>query len=237
MKYITSKKQLIGRRPPHKSTAPALAPFSTCLPPPTNLTSQDIMDLPIIFADDNQILTDNSKLQQSESQSKEIILQTQAPKGTLSNPVGKFVFINKQVPLQTTLSSPIPTIRRPTLSVPLRNSANPVKYTKIIISRSSGGEQKPTTTHALPKMTALSTEKPIKKIESLPTAFEDIENAIISTTIKKPERHIVNLKIQKEEIRKDADNVESSPVSLGKRNATDAELNIDKEDFLSVKKQ
>ncbi|XP_050506248.1 KAT8 regulatory NSL complex subunit 3 isoform X3 [Diabrotica virgifera virgifera] len=61
-KYITSKKQLIAQKPPTPIKKSAYKYASNTEPsiPTSNLTTQDIMDLPIIFADDNQIINSNS---------------------------------------------------------------------------------------------------------------------------------------------------------------------------------
>ncbi|KAF5299480.1 hypothetical protein FQR65_LT01061 [Abscondita terminalis] len=206
-KYITSKKQLVGQKPQTPTMKPTIiSSYSTNLPPPTNLTSQDIMDLPIIFADDNQMLTENSKLHASDIPVSEIVQSsTQVPK-TVSNPVGKFVFINKQMPittasLPTTMTNTTTTLKRPTLSVPVRTT-NPLKYTKIIISRGAS-ESKPSTTNVLSKISNLSPEISIRKVESSPpplidTTMEDIENSIVSITIKKPDHHISQIKDQED---------------------------------------
>ncbi|KAF2880713.1 hypothetical protein ILUMI_25455 [Ignelater luminosus] len=231
-KYITSKKQLIGRKPPVPLQKPSIvSSYTSSLPPPTNLTSQDIMDLPIIFADDNQMLTDNSKLQQADIPVPEIVHSTHPPK-IVSNPVGKFVFINKQVPQQsatiattTTASS----MKRPTLTLPVRtNTNNPVKYTKIIISRATPSEQRTTITPTtLSQLSNISSEISIKKVEPPPTTSltstdtMDLENAIVASVLTKP-RH-------KQEHSLKEDNLLKSVIDLGKRSADEAELNKNKD--------
>lgn len=231
-KYITSKKQLIGRKPPVPLPKPSIvSSYASSLPPPTNLTSQDIMDLPIIFADDNQMLTDNSKLQQSDIPVPEIVQSTHPPK-ILSNAVGKYVFINKQVPQQTatiTTTTTASSMKRPTLTLPVRtNTNNPVKYTKIIISRATPSEQRTTVTPTtLSQLSNISSEISIKKVEPPPptsltsTDTMDLENAIAASVLTKP-RH-------KQEHGIKEDNSVKSVIELGKRSADEAELNKNKD--------
>ncbi|XP_031339027.1 uncharacterized protein LOC116167696 isoform X5 [Photinus pyralis] len=226
-KYITSKKQLSDQRPPVSGVkSNVISSFSTNLPPPTNLTSQDIMDLPIIFADDNQMLTDNSKLHTSDVSVSEIVHPHAIQKNIVSNPVGKFVFINKQIPITSTvlpthIVQPTTTLKRPTLTVPLR-TMNPLKYAKIVlsnpVSRSSVVEPKllpppqvpvePKTTpqdaEVVPSpvniLTTISTlpDISVSKVEANPpttsATLVDVENAIISTAIKKPDYQITQIK-------------------------------------------
>lgn len=232
-KYITSKKQLLGQKPQMPTMKPTIiSSYSTHLPPPTNLTSQDIMDLPIIFADDNQMLTDNSKLHVSDIPVSEIVQPTaQGPKTVASNPVGKFVFINKQMPistgsLPTTITNTSTTLKRSALTVPVRTS-NPLKYTKIIISRGSS-EQKSSTANVLSKINNLSPEISIRKVEPSPTApgstMEDLENSIVSITIKKPDHHISQIKdpTSQEESESTSDNVSGSQSVTGKSFESDS---------------
>lgn len=90
------------------------------LPPPTSL---DIMDLPIIFADDNQVLTDDYTVQKTANEIKHGVpaparppstpaLPPPTPSPTISNPVGKLVILNKQ-PINVSIPSQhsTPTLR------------------------------------------------------------------------------------------------------------------------------
>lgn len=148
--------------------------------PRTNLTSQDIMDLPIIFADDNQMLTDNSKLQQSDIVQIPEVVQ---PKFNMSNLVGRYVYVNK--PFQMATAGSV-TSKRPALSVPVRTTSEPVKYTKIILSK-----PQTSTTNVLSTIVSLPNEISVRKVE-LPSAAPDgiginIENTLLASTIVKPE--------------------------------------------------
>ncbi|KAF5269375.1 hypothetical protein FQA39_LY08767 [Lamprigera yunnana] len=206
-KYITSKKQLIGQKPPVPTMKPTIiSSYSTNLPLPTNLTSQDIMDLPIIFADDNQMLTENSKFHAPDVSVSEIVQPSPnpIPKNVISNPIGKFVFINKQMPvssvsLPVTLGNTNTTLKRPILTVPTC-MANPQKYKTIRISRGAGLESKTSAANVLSTISNLSSEISIRKVgaPSPPTApiptKEDLENSIASTTIQKPDHHIAQIK-------------------------------------------
>lgn len=118
-KFITSKKQLIGNRPARPIKKVQLfSPHTPSLPPPANLTTQDILDLPIIFADDNQII-DNS-FTTKIAQPTEI----QPPPDLISN---KFMVVNKP---NYIIQSPTP--RNVTM---VSQSKPPPKYTKIILSK------------------------------------------------------------------------------------------------------
>ncbi|XP_076268554.1 reduction in Cnn dots 1 [Rhynchophorus ferrugineus] len=93
------------------------------LPPPTNLSTQDIMDLPIIFADDNQILDTNVPTDLSTNDS------TVHQVSKLISPIStsKYVIVTKP----TTTG-----IKRPgSITVPAKP---PAKYTKIILSKKPG---------------------------------------------------------------------------------------------------
>lgn len=177
----------MGRRPPNVSQKPTIMTYSSNLAPPTNLTSQDIMDLPIIFADDNQMLTDNSKLQQSDIVQMPEIVQ---PKFNMSNPVGKYVYVNK--PFQMASAGSV-TSKRPALSVPVRTTSEPIKYTKIILSRGSAKKFEPqtTTSNVISTIGSLPTEISVRKVEQPSAAVDgidiDIENTLLASTIVKPE--------------------------------------------------
>ncbi|GJQ72599.1 putative histone H4-K16 acetylation [Trypoxylus dichotomus] len=109
VKYITSKKQLMGARPPRPSKKMSYISAPSNLSLPANLTSQDIMDLPIIFADDNQMLTNNI-IQPNDTPAPNIASLPSAKGGN--------------------------SVKRQSAPVPVRNS-NSVKYAKIILSKRS----------------------------------------------------------------------------------------------------
>nr|XP_022919577.1 KAT8 regulatory NSL complex subunit 3 [Onthophagus taurus] len=137
-KYITSKKQLLSNKVPKPiKKLPYITPNQqqpNSLQPATNLSSQDIMNLPIIFADDNQMLTNN--VIQPNDPSQNLGSYTVTKPGNS----GKIVFINKQQ-LPLTTSFPSATIKRPAAPpVPIRTNANSVKYAKIILSKRVAAE-------------------------------------------------------------------------------------------------
>lgn len=199
-KYITSKKQLLGNRPSKTVKKVSYMPTNT-LPPPANLTSQDIMDLPIVFADDNQILTRDNTIQPDLPPAQPPPPQNPAFK--IANPTtsGKFVFVNKQVPLQSGGSSNIiisqANIKKATTAVPVKSSGNPIKFTKIILSKRPVSEEtKSTNPVMISKISNLSSEITVKKLDT-PTSSAatpagaggeaiDLENELVATAVPNP---------------------------------------------------
>lgn len=167
--------------------------LQTNLPPPANLTSQDIMDLPIVFADDNQILTRDNTIQPD-------LPPTQPPQTSssfkIANPTssGKFVFVNKQVPLQSGNGGNIiisqANIKKTATTLPVKPSGNPIKFTKIILSkRPVSEENKSTNPLVVPKITNLSSEITVKKLDVSATAPSepiDLENELVATAVPNP---------------------------------------------------
>ncbi|CAH2009972.1 unnamed protein product [Acanthoscelides obtectus] len=190
-KFITAKRQLLGSRPrpikkpylPVSSTATSVPP-QQILPPPTNLTTQDILDLPIIFADDNQIIqptnigedlgstVGTSSTSQPVAAASIAAVSTATPvtmaiakpalppatKVIPSTPSGKYMVLNRPANQSNFIIT----------STGLKKSTTPVtfgkpspKYTKIILSsKKVSPEQKPTPT----KIQCLSPDVTIKKL-------------------------------------------------------------------------
>lgn len=188
-KYITSKKQLLGNKPPRqpKKSSCVSTPLATNLPPPTNLTSQDIMDLPIIFADDNQMITDTNTVQPE--------LVTPPPshtvKTTNSTSTGKVVFLNKHMSYQNAGNVIISqsSLKKPTVTLATKAPSNTVKYTKIILSKRPGAEDnKSANSSIIAKFSNLSPEISVKKVEPPGQAPEpfDLEKELVATAVPKP---------------------------------------------------
>ncbi|XP_044260037.1 KAT8 regulatory NSL complex subunit 3 isoform X6 [Tribolium madens] len=176
-RYITSKRQLLGNRPPKsvKKVSYISQPMQTNLSPPTNLTSQDIMNLPIIFADDNQIL-DNTLTQTVPSSPNSKILS--------ANSGSKFMLINNKP--SNFIISPNPkstNVTQPAKVTP--------KYTKIILSSKRTTEQTPTTSSVVKKITNLPSEISVRKVNPSETSTAsqseelDLENEIVASTLFK----------------------------------------------------
>lgn len=166
----------MGNKPPKPIQKFPYIPTSSGLPPPANLTSQDIMDLPIIFADDNQMLT--SSIQPSENSQ---IIDNQQIKAT----PGKFVFINKQLPIHATTTTNIQTVKRSAAipgSIALKQNKNSVKYAKIILSKRVANEE---STNSI-KVANLPADISVKKIDSAPFENIDLETELVATAVPKP---------------------------------------------------
>lgn len=170
-KYITSKRMQSPKIMPVKRQQPFLTfpqPIKTNLPPPTNLTSQDIMDLPIIFADDNQILDPNMPTDLSTtSSSKQPMTKFISP-----TPTNKFMIVTKPT---TSLSNFIvtpSTVKRPN---PVPVVKQPTKYTKIILSKKS---TEPITAKIPGNMPVSNVTASVEQI--------DLENELVATAVPKP---------------------------------------------------
>lgn len=165
-RYITSKKQLIGNKPPKPMQKVSYnAPTTTSsLLPPVNLTSQDIMDLPIIFADDNQILTSNNE-------NPNVIENVTKVKTTS----GKLVFLNKPISSQAPSS-----MKRvsPFQQMSNKLNKNAVKYAKIILSKKINTDDKSHVVNT-PADSAVRTEE--QSFENI-----DLEQELIATAVPKP---------------------------------------------------
>ncbi|KAL1508927.1 hypothetical protein ABEB36_003746 [Hypothenemus hampei] len=142
-------------------------PIKTNLPPPTNLTSQDIMDLPIIFADDNQIIDPNMPTDLSTT--KNVALQ-QSPKFLSPTSKNKFVIVNK--PTATSgLNNFVVTSPNLKRSSPFPITKQPTKYTKIILSKKA----------MEPLMKLANDSDHGSTLEAV-----DLENELIATAVPKP---------------------------------------------------
>ncbi|KAI4459456.1 testis development protein prtd [Holotrichia oblita] len=172
VKYITSKKQLMGARPPKPSKKMPYMSAASNLSLPTNLTSQDIMDLPIIFADDNQMLA-NNMIQPNDTPAPNI-----APiQSSQNSNSSKIVFINKQVSVPATNVFSPATVKRQSAPLPVRNS-NSVKYAKIILSKRSLPEDAKMSTNS-----SVGTDISGKKGSPMPT---DIESQLVAAAVPNP---------------------------------------------------
>lgn len=122
------------------------------------------MDLPIIFADDNQILT-NSVIQPTSEPPKVIESPQQ-----IKTSCGKLVFLNKA-------GTPIQTVKRlsPNQSISNKTNRNAVKYAKIILSKKINSDDKTSTIN-------LSNES--KKIDDFENL--DLEEELVATAVPKP---------------------------------------------------
>lgn len=200
----------MGQRPPRPVKNPIFLPTTSIqqsLPPPTNLTTQDIMDLPIIFADDNQILEPNNvptdlSLSTASTASSTSTVTVSVPTVSLSTPAlprvlhtvapGKFMLVNKQPSQGNYIITS--TGLKPTTNIktPLTFNRPPPKYTKIILSAKKHNLEETKT-----KIQNLSPEITIKKVASAqaqPPKSEttsvveliDLENEIKATAVPKP---------------------------------------------------
>ncbi|CAH0559591.1 unnamed protein product [Brassicogethes aeneus] len=184
-KYITSKRQLIGNKPPRplKKISFMHQNSMQTLPPPTNLTTQDIMDLPIIFADDNQIL--DTPIAEDLTTS----VQMQQPKVAPPTNTNKFVLVNKQ------MSSSSNFIISPSVKKsPINLQKQQPKYTKIILSKRNSTEEKKGS-NLITKISGLPSDITVKKLESSssstftlasPDEAFDLENELVATAVPKP---------------------------------------------------
>ncbi|XP_018321326.1 KAT8 regulatory NSL complex subunit 3 [Agrilus planipennis] len=217
-KYITSK-QLPVKKPVNLNQTAPVSSFNATLSPPTNLTSQDIMDLPIIFADDNQMLTHNTIqpaptefVQQNISKPS---LPPPPPPPAATTP-GKLIFMNKSSASASSVSTSTPTsiiitnssLKRPALSVPVRASTHPVKYTKIILSRAGTSSTITETKNGTSplsiegKLSGLPADISVKKVEvpsnkGTDNYLEpiDLEKELVATTVPKPNYALVGRKV------------------------------------------
>ncbi|KAG5886123.1 hypothetical protein JTB14_021346 [Gonioctena quinquepunctata] len=206
-RFITGKRQLITQKPPRPMKNPLLAHSTNtqaALPPPTNLTTEDIMDLPIIFADDNldTSLTGNMTTTSAPSPTTNITIPTIVPKAVQPVTPAKYMLINKQSNSQGNFIF-TSGIRKPT---PLSFNKPTPKYTKIILSskKTNLDELKGSS-----KIQCLSPEITVKKVLNAqcqiprvepPPVVEliDLENEIKATAVPKPNlstSDIKNIKI------------------------------------------
>lgn len=179
-------------------------PIHTPLPPPTNLTTQDIMELPIIFADDNKILEPNISTNNITHVTPTVTLVTTSlsttPVSLATSKVlqtvtpGKFMLVNKQTAnLGNFIISPTGIKKQSTMT----NSKPPPKYTKIILSSKRHNLEK--LTPATSKIQNITTESLSKKglpnqtiqehmLKEGPPMVEliDLENEIKATAVPKP---------------------------------------------------
>lgn len=138
----------------------------TPLQPPTNLTTQDIMDLPIIFADDDML---EGALTHADVTPQ--IVNTQ-PKAN------KFMVVNK--PTNNFIISPNSTPNKSSTQTKLTP-----KYTKIILSsKRTPSETNTTNVTKMPNLSEIS----LKKIPTEVPSIEhfDLENEIVASTLFKP---------------------------------------------------
>lgn len=201
-KYITAKRQLMGQKPPRPVKTSIYMPSAsihTTLPPPTNLTTQDIMELPIIFADDNKILEPNistniiSQVSATGTSITNTPVSLSSPKVLQTIAPGKFMLVNKP---STNLTNFIITPTHLKKQSPVTCNKPPPKFTKIILSSKKHNleELKPTTIQQNTKQ-----DISVKKVllnetilvqnskESLSTVeLIDLENEIKATAVPKP---------------------------------------------------
>ncbi|CAH1099657.1 unnamed protein product [Psylliodes chrysocephalus] len=215
-KYITAKRQLMNQKPPRPIKKPVYMPASNLepsLPPPTNLTTQDIMDLPIIFADDNQILSTNSSPShslQTPTVSTRVSTPTsvQIPKTVQTVTPAKYMLVNKQTIGQRNFIL-TPNIKR---GSPVTFNKPTPKYTKIILSSKKNNLEEVKAMATTSKIQCLSPEITVKKVINAqqmlkPSAtppstssleLVDLENEIKATAVPKPNlstSDIKNIKI------------------------------------------
>ncbi|KAJ8914984.1 hypothetical protein NQ315_002508 [Exocentrus adspersus] len=193
-KYITAKRQLIGTKPPRPLKKPMYVPTSTVqatLPPPTNLTTQDIMDLPIIFADDNQILDTNLSSNLSNTSSNVRTPVASTTKILPSQTSGKFMLVNKPT---VTSGNFIITPSNMKKSSPITFGKQPPKYTKIILSSKRNSIDDIKTNARIHNLSPEITVKKISSSQNIPNKSHappmveliDLENEIEATAVPKP---------------------------------------------------
>nr|CAH7718442.1 unnamed protein product [Callosobruchus chinensis] len=171
-KFITAKRQLVGPKPrpikkpylPASGTVP-----QQILPPPTNLTTQDIMDLPIIFADDNQIIEPSS-----------IREDLGTPGASASSVPAPVASVSTVSPVSMTISKPSPTTQTKVLS-----SVTPAKY--MVLNKPSNQSNFIFTSSGLKKqMTPVTFGKPPPKYTKI----------ILSSKKVNPEEKLASTKVQ-----------------------------------------
>ncbi|KAL3279731.1 hypothetical protein HHI36_017240 [Cryptolaemus montrouzieri] len=193
-RYITSKKQLLGNKPPKPikklSSYKPSSTITTTLPPPTNLTTQDIMNLPIVFADDGQILeTPIQDISPPPIQNQTSTQLLAPPTSKILTPGSKFVLVNKPMNFGSNTNFMIS-------QTPLKKTTNVYrqtpKYTKIILSKRAPTDELKST-NVISRIANLSSEISVKKISTsvsnAPTIQMeniDLENELVATTIPKP---------------------------------------------------
>lgn len=200
------------------------------MPPPANLTTQDILDLPIIFADDNQII-DNS-------------FTTEIPQPTEVQPSldmvsSKFMVVNKP---NFIIQSPAPR----NVSI-ISQSKPPPKYTKIILSKKTPTvkpslDANVTQVTQIPPLVKPSIEEVQPKVET--TTFEpnepiieqvDFEKHITPNAVFRSENGTVGTSVQlpddKESTLEEKDNLQKRTAEQAKlapnENSTPKTLKLD----------
>lgn len=189
-KLVPTRRQII--------TKPRIPPQENTIIPTTNLTTADIMDLPIIFADDN--LVTESNITPLEDTNQPILIQKPKPVST-----NKLVVINKQIvttapssiPLQqqqqqmTQVISQQQNLKRPIVTT--SRPQQPVKYAKIIVSKRANEDQQKTQT-----ITTIQPQKSPRKYD--PTSFDfDLEAELKATTVPKPNAAILSAQLNKKQ--------------------------------------
>lgn len=191
----------------------------TSLPPPKNLTTQDIMELPIIFADDNKILEPNistNTISQITATSTNLAntVSLSAPKVLQTITPGKFMLVNKP---SSNLTNFIITPTHIKKQSPVTCNKPPPKYTKIILSSKKHNleELKPKTMQenscqdlSVKKIFLKETIVDHNPKESPPPStveLIDLENEIKATAVPKPHMNsdkyiMVNNKIPHKEL-------------------------------------
>lgn len=147
------------------------------------------MDLPIIFADDNQIL--DSPLPTDLSSNSSNVHNSGTSKSGPSQTPGKFMLVNKQTGSSGNFIITPNSLKK---ANPINFSKQPPKYTKIILSskRNNVEELKSNT-----QIHNISSEITIKKVPSSESLFDkgrgsslveliDLENEIEATAVPKP---------------------------------------------------
>ncbi|CAG9772473.1 unnamed protein product [Ceutorhynchus assimilis] len=165
---------------------PLRQPIKTNLPAPTNLSHQDIMDLPIIFAEDNEIL-DSSNVSADSSDSTKTVPTVTPTTVTQPKPLpklvpssnNKYLLINRPTTkgmtnyvITSTATNTSTSLKRPLLT---SSTQQPPKYTQIVLTKKSL-EPLPGN---IPSTSSL--KPPIHTME-----LEDCENEIVATMMMKP---------------------------------------------------
>lgn len=179
--------------------------MQTPLPPPPSLTSQDIMNLPIIFADDNKILEPNISTQGSKNNTQVATTSNSMSTG-VSNATskvlqtitpGKYMLVNKQATSQGNFII-TPTNFKKQNSITFNKP--PPKYTKIILSSKKHNLEE---LKSASKIQSLTQEITFRKVQPSQTTPElimkqnspvveliDLENEIKATAVPKPNVNI-----------------------------------------------
>ncbi|XP_049820569.1 KAT8 regulatory NSL complex subunit 3 isoform X3 [Aethina tumida] len=190
-KFITSKRQLIGNKPtrPMKKITYNIQQPGHHLAPPTNLTTQDIMNLPIVFADDHVLnatsvasiagAVSNAVVNSTNSTPETNVVHGQPTTvaGKIIGPANKFVLVNKQISGGGNFIISPNSIKKVTAGSGLQKQP---KFTKIILSKRST-----TAGVAAPAPSATVTPSTSGHDESKPTIIKKMMTLPSEITVKK----------------------------------------------------